>query len=321
MRRGRRLRISKNQRDSLAEVRLDMNQFVHPLFIVEGKGIKREIASMPGVYHMSVDVVVEEIGKLLDLRLTNFMIFGVPSLKTFEGAGAFDPKGTVPSALRAIKNEWEDPILYSDVCLCEYTNHGHCGIPDADGYIMNDTSLKQLAKAALTYAEAGSDWVAPSNMMDFRVQSIRKILDDNGFNNTSILSYSAKFASAYYGPFRDVANSAPSYGDRNRYQLDYRNSRQAIFELQSDEEQGADAVMVKPALAYLDILSKAREVTDLPLYAYNVSGEYAMVKLGAKNGLFDERRIVLENLIAIKRAGADMIITYHGTDIARNEWI
>lgn len=321
MRRGRRLRISKNLRDSLAEIKLEMNQFVHPLFIVEGTEINREIKSMPGVFHMSVDVVVKEMSKYLDFGLTNFILFGVPSHKTFDGAGAFDPEGPVPKALRAIKDEWEEPVLYSDVCLCEYTDHGHCGIPDSKGYIINDISLKQLAKTALAYAEAGSDWVAPSNMMDFRVRSIREVLDDNGFNNTSILSYSAKFASAYYGPFRDVANSAPSYGDRNRYQLDYRGSRQAMFELESDEEQGADAVMVKPALAYLDILSKAREETNLPLYAYNVSGEYSMVKLGVKSGLFDEKKIVLENLTAIKRAGADMIITYHGTDIARNEWL
>ena len=322
MRRGRRLRISEKIRDSLAEVNLDLKQFVHPLFIVEGSGIKHEIASMPGVFQMSIDIAVSEISRYLELGLYNFMLFGVPNHKSFNGAGASDPNGLVPRTLSAIKGEYgEEVTLFSDVCLCEYTDHGHCGIPNGDGYITNDPSLDPLAKAALIYAEAGSDWVAPSNMMDFRVKSIREKLDDNGFTNTSILSYSAKFASAYYGPFRDVANSAPTFGDRSSYQLDYRGYRPAMYELKADEDQGADALMVKPALAYLDILSKARDQTSLPLFAYNVSGEYAMVKLAAKHGLFDEKRIVLENLSAIKRAGADMIITYHGLDVALNGWL
>ena len=322
MRRTRRLRSSNKLRDSLTEVEVRLNQLVSGLFIVEGSQIKREISSMPGVYQMSVDIAVEEVSKYIDLGIYNFMVFGIPNNKSFDGSGAYASNGPVPNAISVLKDQFgEDVILYADVCLCEYTDHGHCGIPNKNGYIQNDISLEPLSNAALIYAEAGCDWVAPSNMMDFRVSSIREKLDENGYKNTPILSYSAKFSSAYYGPFRDVANSAPQYGDRSRYQLDYRGYRQALYEIETDEFQGADAVMVKPALAYLDIIQKAREETNLPLYAYNVSGEYSMVKLAAKHGILDERKIVIENLTAIKRAGADMIITYHAIDAAKNDWL
>ncbi len=322
MRRPRRLRISKNIRDSLSEVDIRRNQLISGLFIVEGSNVKREIKTMPGIYQMSMDIAVKEVSDCLELGISNFMIFGVPNNKTFLGEGAWDKLGTVPNTLSELKNNFgKEATLFADVCLCEYTDHGHCGILDNNGYVQNDLSLDSLAKAALTYAEAGADWVAPSNMMDLRVISIRKILDDNGFHNTSILSYSAKFASNYYGPFRDAANSAPMFADRTEYQLDYRGYRQALYELKSDEIQGADALMVKPALAYLDIVQRARQQTDLPLFVYNVSGEYSMVKIAANNGLIDERKIVIENLTAMRRAGADMIISYHAKDVAKNNWI
>jgi porphobilinogen synthase len=245
----------------------------------------------------------------------------VPDKKDFFGDGAADPSGPVPLGLKALKDQFGKEVnLYSDVCLCEYTTHGHCGIPNDNNEIQNDPALEKLANAALAYAEAGSDWVAPSNMMDNRVGSIREKLDDNGYHNTAILSYSAKFASSYYGPFRDAAGSSPGFGDRKSYQIDYRTIRQPLREIELDEEQGADAVMVKPALAYLDMIVRAREITELPLYAYNVSGEYSMVKNGAKHGILDEEKIVLENLLAMRRAGADVILTYHASDIAKNNW-
>ena len=322
MRRPRRLRKNKIIRESLVEIDLGLKQLVSGLFVVEGENIKREIDSMPGVYQMSVDVALKEVSEYIDLGIDKFILFGIPNSKSFEGKEAADGKGPVPTTLNALKEQFGDEVvLYADVCLCEYTDHGHCGIPDDRGYIQNDISLNYLANAALTYAQAGADYVAPSNMMDFRVQSIREVLDAEDHHDTSILSYSAKFSSAYYGPFRDAANSAPSYGDRSTYQLDYRGYRQAMYELETDELQGADALMVKPALAYLDILRRAREKTDLPLYAYNVSGEYSMVKLAAKHGLLDERKIVLENLYAMRRAGADMIITYHAVKAATEGWI
>jgi porphobilinogen synthase len=289
---------------------------------MEGKGIKNEIKTMPNIYQVSPDLVVDEISGIFDLGIKNFMLFGIPSEKDVLGSGAYDPKGPVPTAIEILKDQFgKDIVLYADVCLCEYTSHGHCGIPTESGEIQNDPSLEYLAQAALVYAQAGSDWVAPSNMMDNRVSSIRSKLDDNGQNNTAILSYSAKFASAYYGPFRDAAYSAPSFGDRKSYQIDSRNIRQPLREIEIDEEQGADATMVKPALPYLDIITRAKEITDLPMYAYNVSGEYSMVKVGAKNGIFDEQKIVLENMTSIKRAGADVIITYHAMDIVNNGWL
>ncbi|MHA2401649.1 MAG: porphobilinogen synthase [Candidatus Kariarchaeaceae archaeon] len=320
--RQRRLRSSETIRDALAETRVSTSQLVFPLFFIQGNQVKQEIKSMPNIYQISPDLAVNEVTKFRDAGIKSFMLFGIPENKDVQGSGAYDPKGPVPEAIKQLKNQFgKDIVIYSDVCLCEYTSHGHCGIPTEDGVVKNDESLDLLARAALTYAEAGSDWVAPSNMMDNRVSSIRELLDDNGFLNTPILSYSAKFSGAYYGPFRDAAYSAPSFGDRRAYQIDYRNTYQALREIQSDEAQGADATMVKPALPYLDIIVKATQITQLPIYAYNVSGEYSMVKFGAAQGIFDEQKIVLENLTAIKRAGADVIITYHAVEAAQKGWL
>lgn len=322
MTRMRRLRSTTTLRNSLAEVNLSLDNLILPLFIIEGNDKQLEISSMPNVYNLTADKTVDYVREHVDLGVKSYILFGVPDKKDFYGDGASDPKGPVPLGLSKLKEEFGNEItLYSDVCLCEYTTHGHCGIPNDKNEIQNDPALEKLAQAALVYAEAGSDWVAPSNMMDNRVGSIREKLDDNGFTNTAILSYSAKFASAYYGPFRDAAGSSPGFGDRKSYQIDYRTIRQPLREIEIDEAQGADAVMVKPALAYLDMLTRAREITDLPLYAYNVSGEYSMVKLAAKSGLLDEEKIVLENLFAMRRAGADVILTYHASDIAKNNWL
>lgn len=318
----RNLRASSAIREGLSETNLSVDNLILPVFIVEGQGIQKEISSMPNVYQQTVDKLIEYVRTHLELGVKNYILFGIPETKDFNGAEAANPQGPVPSALTALKNEFgKDVVLYSDVCLCEYTTHGHCGIPNDNGDIQNDPALERLADAALAYAEAGSDWVAPSNMMDNRVISIRDKLDDNGMTNIPILSYSAKFASNYYGPFRDAAESPPTFGDRKTYQIDYRTVRQPMQEIINDEAQGADAVMVKPALAYLDIIARAREVTNLPLYAYNVSGEYSMVKVGAKAGVFDEQKIVLENLLAIRRAGADIILSYHTSDIVQNGWL
>ncbi len=322
MTRMRRLRSTQGLRNALAEVNIKLDNLILPIFIIEGENKQVEIGSMPNVYQQTVDKTVNYVNEHLELGIKNFILFGVPDKKDFDGTGAADPKGPVPKGLRALKDQFGDKItLYSDVCLCEYTSHGHCGIPNDQNYIENDPALERLADAALAYAQAGSDWVAPSNMMDYRVSSIRERLDDNGLKNTAILSYSAKFASSYYGPFRDAAGSSPGFGDRKTYQIDYRNIRQPLREIELDEEQGADAVMVKPALAYLDLIARAREITDLPLYAYNVSGEYSMVKLAGKHGILDEEKIVLENLLAMRRAGADIILTYHASDIAKNNWL
>lgn len=323
MKRMRRLRKSTAIRESLAEVKFSLDQLIFPLFIVDKTDYKKEISTMPGIYQISSDKVKEEVEPLFDLGVKNYILFGIPEIKDFEGEEAANPEGPVPNSLSVLKESFGENIsLYADVCLCEYTTHGHCGIPDDNGWIQNDPSLDRLSDAALAYAHAGADWVAPSNMMDGRVSSIRTKLDDHGYNNTAILSYSAKFASNYYGPFRDAAESPPQFGDRRTYQIDYRSPTQAIREVKIDEEQGADATMVKPALAYLDILEKASNITDLPMYAYNVSGEYSMIKLGVKHGIFSsEKDIVLENLTAMFRAGADLILTYHTADIARNGWL
>ncbi|MCE7737318.1 MAG: porphobilinogen synthase [Candidatus Heimdallarchaeota archaeon] len=322
MSRLRKYRTTKIQRDALSEVHLGTENLVYPMFVVSGEQKKIEIKSMPGIYQQTVDVLINEVRELIEKGVHSYMLFGIPEKKDFFGKAAADSHGPVNSSIRALKEEFGKEILiYSDVCLCEYTTHGHCGIPKENGEIENDQSLQYLADAALSYVEAGSDWVAPSNMMDNRVSSIRERLDDNGFYNTPILSYSAKFSSSYYGPFRDAVLSAPEFGDRKTYQIDYRGSSQPLMEIIEDERQGADAVIVKPALAYLDIISKARQITNLPIYAYNVSGEYSMVKFSAIQGILDEKEIVLENLFAMRRAGADNILTYHAADVVKNEWI
>lgn len=277
---------------------------------------------MPNIFQYSPDKVMEHVETMVEEGITSFILFGIPKTKDEIGSTASDPNGPVAQTVRLLKEAYGSKVtLYADVCLCEYTSHGHCGIIEEGGRISNDLTLPHLSKAALAYAEAGADWVAPSNMMDHRVSSLRDELDENGFKHTAILSYSAKFASNYYGPFRDAAESPPQFGDRKSYQIDFRSPSQAIREVIADEIQGADATMVKPALAYLDMIAHVRAQTRLPLYAYNVSGEYAMVKFGARQGLFEEKAMVLENLMAMRRAGADLIISYHAVDIAQHGWL
>jgi len=321
-RRFHRLRSSNVLRDTLADVRLHRENFILPLFLRKGTGLRTEIPLMPGVYQQTSDIAIAQISELADKGLGSIILFGILESKDTNGSGAYDPQGPVPEGIRAIKEVFGDAIqIYADVCLCEYTSHGHCGILTKEGKIDNDASLPPLAETARVYAEAGADWVAPSNMMDGRVSSIRELLDEEGYKHIPILSYSAKFSSNYYGPFREAAESAPSHGDRKSYQIDFRSWRTPLREMREDELQGADALMVKPALAYLDILARAKQQTDLPLYAYNVSGEYSMVKFGAAQGLFDEHKLVLENLTSIKRAGADMILSYHTADVLAEDWI
>lgn len=320
--RPRRLRATLARRRMVAETRLSPNQLIIPHFVLPGKDQRQPIAAMPGQTRVSVDLLVERVGRQLELGLSNHLLFGIIEQGDPLGASAADPKGPVPRALESLKKAYgEDVELMADVCLCEYTDHGHCGVPDGHGKTLNDESLPLLSAAALAYARAGADWVAPSDMMDNRVAHIRASLDEEGLSDTAILSYSAKYASAYYGPFREAAGSAPSFGDRKAYQMDVPNVREAVKESIMDAEQGADALMVKPALAYLDVIRAVKEATDLPLAAYNVSGEYSMVKLMAREGLANEGLLVRENLLAIARAGADLIITYHGEEAVKEGWI
>ena len=314
---ARRLRNSSIIRDSLDDINVEVKNLIMPIFLVHGTNIREEIPSMPSIYHLSIDKALEEIKYYVDLGITKLLVFGIPSSKDEFGTSASDPEEIVPKGIRAIKDKFGDKVvIFADVCLCAYTSHGHCGIPDKNGHIQNDLSLKYIAEAALSYAQAGSDFVAPSDMMDGRIQAIRKILDENNLLTTGILSYAVKFASAYYGPFRDAEQSAPQFGDRKTYQLSPNNSRIALREIELDEQEGADMVMVKPALAYLDILYQARHMTKLPMVAYNVSGEYSLVKFAGKAGVIDEDKVALENLYAMKRAGADLIITYHAVELA-----
>jgi porphobilinogen synthase len=314
--RPRRLRVSEAVRALVRETVITPADFVYPLFIVPGEKIRAEIPSMPGVYHLSADTAAEEAQRAYGLGIPAVLVFGLPEYKDEQGSGAWDERQPVQRAIARIKRAVPGLAVISDVCLCEYTSHGHCGLlkeQDVD----NDATLALLAKTALSHAAAGADMVAPSDMMDGRVAAIREALDANGFDNVSIMSYAAKYASAYYGPFRDAAQSAPQFGDRRSYQMDPANAREALKEVELDIEEGADIVMVKPALAYLDIVRQVRDSFDLPVAAYNVSGEYAMVKAAAAKGWVDERRTVLEALTGIKRAGADIIITYHALDAVR----
>jgi len=312
--RPRRLRRTENLRRLVRETRLSPDQFIYPLFVAHGRNVKREIEAMPGAYQWSVDAVAEEAKAISDLGLPAVLLFGIPEDKDEEGSGAFNPKGVVQEATRAIKAAAPDLLVITDVCLCEYTSHGHCGIVDESGQVLNDPTLEVIARTALSHAEAGADLVAPSDMMDGRVARVRQALDEAGYQDTPIMAYSAKYASAFYGPFREAAESAPQFGDRCGYQMDPPNRREALREALLDVAEGADILMVKPALAYLDVLSDVREATVLPVAAYNVSGEYAMVKAAAARGWIEERRAALEILTAIKRAGADIVITYHAKD-------
>jgi len=311
----RRLRKSPALRSLVRETQLDPGDLIFPLFIVEGKGIKREIDAMPGIFHFSVDRLAAEIDELSGLGVPAVLLFGVVDNKDETGSRALDPKGVVQTAIRTIKKAAPHMIVVTDICLCEYTSHGHCGVI-INGDVDNDATLPLLAKMALSHASSGADMVAPSDMMDGRVMTIRKALDTNGYNHIPILSYASKYASAFYGPFREAAGSAPQFGDRKSYQMDPPNVREALMEIEEDINEGADIVMVKPALAYLDVISRARESFNCPLAAYNVSGEYAMVKAAASRGWIDGKKITMEILGSIKRAGADIIITYHAKEAA-----
>ena len=301
------------------ETTLSPADLIYPLFAVEGYRVRDEVSSLPGVFRLSVDEIVAEAAGAFAEGIPAVLLFGIPGSKDAEGSEAWAENGIVPRTVRAIKREIPEMVVITDVCLCEYTDHGHCGIVK-DGHICNDATLELLARAAVSHARAGADIVAPSDMMDGRIGAIRQSLDEQGFaERTAILAYSVKYASAYYGPFREAAQSAPQFGDRRSYQMDAANRREALRELSLDIAEGADMVMVKPALAYLDIIRDVRDACNLPVAAYNVSGEYAMVKAAARNGWIDEERIVIETLTSMKRAGADLILTYHARDAAR--WI
>lgn len=314
--RMRRIRNNKILREMTQETSLDVKDFIYPLFVVEGENIKREIPSLVHQYHYSVDMLDAEIKELESLGIRAVILFGIPDKKDSVGSGAYDANGIVQRAVREIKKKHPDFIVITDVCMCEYTDHGHCGILDDCGCVINDETIKYIARTALSHAKAGADIVAPSDMMDFRVRAIREALDENGFKNVPIMSYAAKYASAYYGPFRDAAGSAPSFGDRKGYQMDFHNSDEAMKEVELDLEEDADFIIVKPALAYLDIIRRVKETFNTNLVVYNVSGEYAMIKEAIKKGLLNES-IIYENMIAMKRAGAKLIITYHAKEMAR----
>jgi porphobilinogen synthase len=313
----RRLRRTGLLRGLVRETELAVDHLVLPLFVVAGGERRRPIAALPGVDHLSIDGAVEEAGAAAELGIPAVLLFGLPADKDEQGSGAWDDEGVIQLATRAIKAAHPDLLVIADVCLCEYTSHGHCGVLRSDGAVDNDATLELLARTAVSQAEAGADAVAPSDMMDGRVGFLRTALDEHGLAETPIIAYSAKFASAFYGPFREAADSAPAYGDRRGYQMDPANAREALREVALDAQEGADVVMVKPALPYLDVIRRVRESTDLPVAAYNVSGEYAMLKLAAARGLLDERTAVLEALTGIRRAGADIVITYHAKDVAR----
>ena len=315
--RFRRLRRTEAIRSLVRETRLSPESFVYPLFVVSGEGVREEIVSMPGQFHLSLDMLDREAQELRSLGVPAVMLFGLPSAKDEVGTEAYAQGGIAARAVRALKDASAELVVITDACLCEYTSHGHCGIVTADGEVDNDATLPLLARAALSHVEAGADMVAPSDMMDGRVGAIRAALDDSGFRGTPIMAYSAKQASAFYGPFRVAAESAPQFGDRRGYQMDPGNSREAMREIEADIEEGADIVMVKPALPNLDLIARARELFDVPLAAYNVSGEYAMVKAASAAGYLDEQRATLEILTGIARAGADIIITYHAKEVAR----
>lgn len=314
----RRTRQNPIMRDILRETSLKLSDFIYPLFVLEGKGVKNEIASMPGVFRFSIDEILKECEILKKLGIKSILLFGVPALKDSIGSDALSNDGIIARTLRAIKQNFaNDFVLITDLCFCEYTDHGHCGILSPNGAVDNDATLEISAKQALIHANSGADIIAPSGMMDGIIATLRKALDENAFKNLPLMAYSTKFASAYYGPFRDAAGSAPNFGDRKSYQMDPANAREALRESLEDEAQGADILMVKPALAYLDIISKLKQNTLLPICAYNVSGEYALLKAGAKLGVIDYERVMVETLLGIKRAGADMIITYHAKEMAQ----
>ncbi|MCR4941346.1 MAG: porphobilinogen synthase [Campylobacter sp.] len=315
--RFRRLRLSPNIRDMVRETSLSVSDFIYPLFVVPGSGVRRQISSMPGVFQLSLDEILKECEQIQKLGIKTIILFGIPTLKDSVGSDALSDDGIIATALRAIKEKFPGLVVITDLCFCEYTDHGHCGIIDHVCHsVDNDATLEISAKQALIHAKNGADMIAPSGMMDGIVETLRTALDDAGYKNLPIMAYSTKFASAYYGPFRDVAQSAPTFGDRKSYQMDGANRLEAIAESLEDEAQGADILMVKPALAYLDIIRELRNSTFLPICAYNVSGEYAMLKAAAQTGAIDYEKVMIETLISFKRAGANMIITYHAKEAA-----
>ncbi len=313
--RPRRLRANENIRRMVRETKLSPDDFIYPLFVTHGKGIKKEIGSMPGNFQQSIDNLVKDCEEINHLGIPAVILFGIPEHKDEVGSEAYSDEGIVQHAIKAIKNKVPDLIVITDVCLCEYTSHGHCGIIK-NGTVQNDATLELLAKEAVSHAKAGADMVAPSDMMDGRVGAIRSMLDAEGFHDTPIMSYAAKYASSFYGPFREAAESTPQFGDRRSYQMDAPNSREALREVALDIDEGADIVMVKPALAYLDIIYQVKQNFNLPVAAYNVSGEFSMVKAAAKLDWVDGERVMMESLIAMKRAGADMILTYFAKEAA-----
>ena len=314
--RGRRLRRTDTIRRMVRETRLQSDDLIMPYFTVSGKNVRQPISAMPRVERLSPDLLAQEAKKAFELGIPALILFGIPDSKDASGSSSWDENGVVQNAVKAVKDLIPEMTVICDVCLCEYTDHGHCGVIN-EGMVDNDATLKLLARQAVSFCDAGADMVAPSDMMDGRVEAVREALDDNGYDNIPIMSYAAKYASAFYGPFREAAGSAPQFGDRRGYQMDPANVREALREVRLDLEEGADIVMVKPALAYMDVIRQVREMSDVPLAAYNVSGEYSMVKAAAERGWIDEKRIVLEILTGLKRAGADLILTYNAVDAAK----
>lgn len=314
--RPRRLRKNERLRSMIRETTLSVDDFIYPLFVTHGKGVKKPIQAMPGIFQLSVDLLIGEIKEINNLGIPAVLLFGIPKKKDERGSEAYAKEGIIQRAIREIKNNVPEIIVIADVCLCEYTSHGHCGIIK-DGDVDNDSTLELLARMALSHVEAGADMVAPSDMMDGRVAEIREYLDENGYENIPIMSYAAKYDSSFYGPFREAAESSPQFGDRKSYQMDPANSNEAIREVSLDVEEGADIIMVKPAIAYLDIISRIKEEFDLPVAAFNVSGEYAMVKAADKLGWIDGEKVMMECLLSIKRAGADLIVTYFAKEAAK----
>ncbi len=312
--RFRRLRINENLRNLVKETTLTSDDFIYPLFVREGEGIKDEVSSMPGVFQMSIDEIVKECGYIRTLGLKSVILFGIPDVKDSVGSECLCEQSIISRTIQAIKKEYPDMFVVTDLCFCEYTDHGHCGILNEDSTVDNDATLELSAQQVLIHAKAGADMIAPSGMMDGIIETLRKALDENGYENLPIMAYSTKFASGYYGPFRDVAESTPSHGDRKMYQMDPANRLEALEESLEDEKQGADILMVKPALAYLDVVRDIRNNSNLPLAIYNVSGEYAMLKNAGAAGLIDYERVMVETLIGFKRAGADIIISYHAKE-------
>jgi porphobilinogen synthase len=316
MRRFRTLKMTESMRKMVRDVKFDINNFIYPLFVTERKNVKEEIISMPGQYRFSHDRLEEELDLIYDLGIRNILVFGIPDKKDSVGSGAYDDGGVVQKAVRLAKKSHAGMTVITDVCMCEYTNHGHCGIIK-DGRVDNDATLDYLSRIALSHAESGADMVAPSDMMDGRIGAIRNVLDGKGFSDKGIISYSVKYSSSYYGPFREAAGSTPGFGDRKSYQMDFMRSKEAFDKVETDIAEGADMVMVKPALAYLDMIRGISEAVNVPVAAYNVSGEYAMIKAASINGWLDEKKVVIENMAAILRAGADVIISYHAKDLAK----